>query len=74
VREDVGEPLRATFGDDAVRDGKGDLWLGAERALLRAGAAEVHVSGCCTICDERFFSHRRLGSPAGRQAVLAVIA
>ncbi len=74
VQDDVGEPLRAAFGDDAVRDGKADLWLGAERALRAAGAAEVHVSGLCTICDERFFSHRRLGSPGGRQAVLAVIA
>jgi copper oxidase (laccase) domain-containing protein len=74
VRDDVGDPLRAAFGDDAVRRGKADLWLGAERALLGAGAVEVHVSGCCTICDERFFSHRRLGSPGGRQAVLAVIA
>jgi purine-nucleoside/S-methyl-5'-thioadenosine phosphorylase / adenosine deaminase len=73
VQADVGEPLRAAFGEDAVRDGKADLWCAAERALLGAGAAEVHVSGLCTICDERFFSHRRLGSPGGRQAVLAVI-
>jgi YfiH family protein len=74
VQADVGDPLRAAFGEDAVRGGKADLWLGAERALRAAGAAEVEVSGLCTICDERFFSHRRLGSPGGRQAVLAVIA
>jgi YfiH family protein len=73
VQDDVGGPLREAFGDDAVRDGKADLWLGAERALHAAGAAEVHLSRLCTICDERFYSHRRLGSPGGRQAVLAVI-
>jgi copper oxidase (laccase) domain-containing protein len=25
----------------------------------------------CTICDERFFSHRRQGKAAGRQAGIA---
>jgi polyphenol oxidase len=74
VQDDVGVPLVETFGEDAVRGGKADLWLGAERALRAGGAAEVHVSGLCTICDERFYSHRRQGLPAGRQAVLAVIA
>jgi copper oxidase (laccase) domain-containing protein len=27
--------------------------------------------GGCTICDERFFSHRREGTAAGRQAGVA---
>jgi copper oxidase (laccase) domain-containing protein len=72
VRDDVGVPLRERFGDDVVRGGRADLWLCAERALRSAGAAEVHVSGICTICDpDRFYSHRRDGSPGGRQAVLA---
>jgi YfiH family protein len=72
VRDDVGVPLVRRFGDDVVRDGKADLWTCAERALRAAGAAEVHVSGICTICDpDRFYSHRRDGSPGGRQAVLA---
>ena len=39
------------FGDDVVRDGSADLPLCAERALRAAGAADVHVSGLCTICD-----------------------
>src|SRR5262249_37623051 len=59
------------YGADVVRDGRADLWRCAERALHEGGAGEVHVSGLCTICDERFYSHRRLGLPAGRQAVLA---
>jgi copper oxidase (laccase) domain-containing protein len=72
VRDDVGVPLAERFGDDVVRSGRADLWTCAERALRSAGAAEVHVSRLCTICDrERFFSHRRDGSPGGRQAVLA---
>jgi copper oxidase (laccase) domain-containing protein len=74
VRDDVAGPLRARFGDDVVRDGRADLFTCAERALRAAGAAEVHVSGLCTICDAgRFFSHRRDGSPGGRQSVLARI-
>jgi hypothetical protein len=74
VRADVGDPLRARFGDDAVPDGRADLWLCAERALLRAGAGAVHVAGECTICrPDRYFSHRRDGAPGGRQAGFALL-
>jgi copper oxidase (laccase) domain-containing protein len=31
----------------------------------------VRDFGGCTICDERYFSHRREGSRAGRQAGIA---
>jgi YfiH family protein len=74
VRPDVGDPLRARFGDDVVRAGRADLWLCAERALVAAGAAVVHVSRECTICrPERYFSHRRDGLPGGRQAGFALL-
>jgi copper oxidase (laccase) domain-containing protein len=33
--------------------------------------AEVREAAACTICDERFFSHRREGARAGRQAGVA---
>lgn len=70
---ETGEEVHARFagyGDD-VRDGRNlDLKLIARRALERAGVAEVHDVGLCTICDERFFSHRRDGGVTGRQAGL----
>jgi copper oxidase (laccase) domain-containing protein len=74
VRDDVGGPLRARFGDDAVRDGRADLWLCAERALAGAGATEVEVVGECTICNpDRYFSHRRDQGCTGRQGVVGVL-
>ena len=73
VGEDVASLLRARFGDDVVRDGHADLWLCAERALLRAGAASVAVAGECTICTpERYFSHRRDNGVTGRQGVVGL--
>lgn len=47
--------------------------IAAER-LLQAGVATVRTLGGCTICDERFFSHRREGALAGRQAGVAWLA
>ena len=73
VGEDVASRLRARFGDDVVRDGHADLWLCAERALLRAGAASVAVAGECTICTpDRYFSHRRDNGVTGRQGVVGL--
>lgn len=51
--------------------GRIDLRAVARRRLLAAGAAEVCDVPLCTICDERFFSHRREGARAGRQAGVA---
>jgi YfiH family protein len=48
-----------------------DLRAIAHRRLRAAGVAEVGDVGACTICDERFFSYRREGALAGRQAGLA---
>jgi copper oxidase (laccase) domain-containing protein len=39
--------------------------------LLEAGVGKVSRLGGCTICDQRFFSHRREGDAAGRQAGVA---
>src|SRR5262249_38680953 len=69
--EDVAERLRSRFGDDVVRDGRGDLWVCAERALERAGVVSVALAGECTVCTpERYFSHRRDNGVTGRQGVV----
>jgi hypothetical protein len=74
VRDDVGDPLRARFGGDAVRDSRADLWLCAERALVQAGIGDVEVAGECTICNpDRYFSHRRERGRTGRQGVVGVL-
>jgi polyphenol oxidase len=73
VGDDVGDVLRGRFGDDVVRDGRADLWLAARRALEGAGVGTVEVAGECTICGERFFSHRRDRGTTGRQGVVGVL-
>ncbi len=57
----------------AHREGPGKLDLAAvaRERLEAAGVARVEDVGVCTICDERFFSHRREGLQAGRQAGIA---
>jgi YfiH family protein len=69
---EVGSEVHAAFGGDH-RDGRGhiDLKAIARDRLLAAGVSEVRDVGACTICDERFFSYRREGSPAGRNAGVA---
>jgi YfiH family protein len=68
---EVGEEVHAAFGG-AHRDGRMiDLRAIAAERLLAAGVAEVRHAQACTICDERFFSYRREGARAGRQAGLA---
>jgi polyphenol oxidase len=68
---EVGEEVHAAFAG-AHRDGRLiDLRAIAHERLLEAGVAEVLDAEACTICDERFFSYRREGARAGRQAGLA---
>ena len=43
----------------------------AAARLRELGASAVHDVGICTICDERYFSHRRSGGVTGRQAGVA---
>ncbi len=68
---EVGEEVHAAFGD-AHRQGRHiDLKAAARERLLAAGVGDVRDVRLCTICDERFFSHRREGARAGRQAGVA---
>jgi purine-nucleoside/S-methyl-5'-thioadenosine phosphorylase / adenosine deaminase len=48
-----------------------DLRAVAHERLRAAGVAEVRDVHACTVCDERFFSYRREGERAGRQAGVA---
>ena len=68
---EVGDEVRAAFGTTGrTLDLAG---IAAER--LRAGGVDaIEDTGICTICDERFFSYRREGEAAGRQAGVAWLA
>jgi YfiH family protein len=68
---EVGEEVHAAFG--RATDGRGpiDLRALARARLLAAGVQLVADAEQCTICDERYFSHRREGARAGRQAGVA---
>jgi polyphenol oxidase len=80
---EVGEEVHAAFAGqvgpggagstpDEYRQGQNiDLRAIAHDKLLAAGVASVSHAEACTICDERFFSHRRQGKAAGRQAGIA---
>lgn len=80
---EVGEEVHAAFsaevgvgdaGPTAGQYRRGnniDLRAIAQDRLLAAGVASVSHADACTICDERFFSHRRQGARAGRQAGIA---
>jgi hypothetical protein len=50
-----------------------DLWECAARQLRAAGvpAGEITLTGLCTSCDRRFFSHRRDKGLTGRHLTLA---
>jgi polyphenol oxidase len=75
VRDDVARPFQRAFGPDVARDGRLDLWRGAEIALSRAGVDEVERADLCTYCHpELFFSHRRDRGTTGRQGVIAAVA
>ncbi len=70
---EVGEEVHAAFGTTGnYRQGQNiDLRTIARDKLLTAGVVSVAHAEVCTICDERFFSHRRQGKAAGRQAGIA---
>jgi YfiH family protein len=68
---EVGEEVHAAFAE-AHRSGRRiDLKALARDRLHAAGVIEVRDVEVCTICDERFFSHRRERALAGRQAGVA---
>ncbi|MGH2865887.1 MAG: polyphenol oxidase family protein, partial [Solirubrobacteraceae bacterium] len=67
----VGAEVHAAFGG-AHRVGRHiDLRAIAHERLAAAGVGRVRDVQACTVCDERFFSHRREGERAGRQAGVA---
>lgn len=68
---EVGEEVHAAFGHVHRQGRLIDLRAIARERLLAAGVARVRDTGACTICDERFFSYRREGERAGRQAGIA---
>jgi YfiH family protein len=68
---EVGQEVRALFGATDPDERAIDLRAIAREHLIAAGVTQVREVGACTICDERFFSHRREGARAGRQAGVA---
>lgn len=68
---EVGPEVHAAFGRAARADRHLDLRAIAHERLAHAGVGHVRDVEACTICDERFFSYRREGTRAGRQAGVA---
>jgi YfiH family protein len=68
---EVGPEVHAALGEPGRERGPIDLRAIARARLLAAGVSEVLDLPACTICDERYFSHRREGERAGRQAGVA---
>lgn len=72
---EVGEEVHTALGQPMpAGDRRIDLRSIARERLLEAGAERVEDVSACTICDERFFSHRREAAQAGRQAAVAWLA
>lgn len=65
---EVGDEVRAALGGTGRRI---DLATVAARRLSAAGVEAIEDVACCTMCAERFFSYRREGEAAGRQAGVA---
>ncbi len=65
---EVGPEVHGAFGGAHSHGRHIDLRAIAHERLHAAGVPQVRDVPACTICDERFFSHRREGSRAGRQA------
>jgi len=68
---EVGAEVHAALGSGGSAAGHIDLHAIARERLLAAGVGRVRDPGICTICDLAFFSHRREGARAGRQAGVA---
>jgi hypothetical protein len=65
---EVGDEVREAFGETTRTV---DLPTLAARRLAAEGVEAIEDVGRCTICDERYFSFRREGEAAGRQAGVA---
>lgn len=73
---ETGDEVHAAFAHlgPRMRTGpRADLAAVARTLLAQWGVSEIHDCGLCTICAPpgRFFSYRRLGAAAGRQAGVA---
>jgi purine-nucleoside/S-methyl-5'-thioadenosine phosphorylase / adenosine deaminase len=71
---EVGAEVHAALGSGGSGGsaaGHINLHAIARERLLAAGVSRVRDPGICTICDRAFFSHRREGARAGRQAGVA---
>lgn len=68
---EVGVEVFEALGEEPSSDGHVDLRAHAHTRLTAAGVIAVHDIDRCTICDPRYFSHRREGPLAGRQGVVA---
>jgi hypothetical protein len=65
---EVRDEVHAHFTAYDARRGQNLDLAAVARAQLEAHGIEVLDTGLCTICDERFFSHRRDKGITGRQA------
>jgi YfiH family protein len=66
---EVGEEVHAHFAAYDARRGERNLDIAAvARTQLEAHGIAVHDVELCTMCDGRFFSHRRDKGVTGRQA------
>ena len=74
VSDDLGGRFEEAWAG-TWREGRVDLWAAALAQLEAEGLGResVLLTGLCTCCDERFFSHRRDGGLTGRQAAIAWI-
>jgi YfiH family protein len=68
---EAGEEVHEALGGAHREGARVDLKAIAGDRLRRMGVAQVSDLKLCTICDRRFFSHRREGDRAGRQAGVA---
>ena len=69
---ETGDELREIFARYGASNGRLlDLKAVAATQLREAGVAAIEDPGLCTICDERYFSHRRDGAATGRQGGFA---
>lgn len=52
-----------------------DLWEANRRQLILEGVQpnNIEMAGLCSICDERFWSHRRDGAETGRTALFIAL-
>ncbi len=68
---EVGDEVHRALGGGQQHGRKLDLQGIAHERLTAAGVEQIRTVRACTICDERFFSYRREGQHAGRQAGIA---